>query len=91
MRTDTTIEDYTPVHYISFQAYDSFTKFVVGFFGSIAYMLIAPPLQQGIFQHITDSSIIGVEYQHDLEKHTLGFWTLLPDGQNQYIGPRRSV
>jgi hypothetical protein len=73
MRIDTAVEDYAPVHYIRFQAYDSFTKFVVGFFGSIAYMLIAPPLEHGIFQHIADTSIIGVEYQQDLEKHTLGF------------------
>ena len=87
MRIDTAVEDYAPVHYISVQAYDSFTKFVVGFFGSIAYMLIAPPLEHGIFQHIADTSIIGVEYQQDLEKHILGFWALLPHGKNQYIGP----
>jgi hypothetical protein len=91
MRTDTAIEDYAPVHYISFQTDDSFSKFVVGFFGSIAYMLIAPPLQRGIFRHITDTSIIGVEYQQDLEKRTRGFWALLPDGKNQYIGPKGSA
>jgi hypothetical protein len=91
MRTDTAVEEYAPFHYISFQMYDSFTKFVVGFFGSIAYMLIAPPLQRGIFRHITDTSIIGVEYQQDLEKRTLGFWALLPDGENQYIGPKGSA
>jgi len=77
------------------QVYDSFTKVVVGFFGSIAYMLIAPPLEQGILQRIADTyqcpDIMGVEFQQDLQKGTLGFWALLPDGKNQYIGPKRSA
>lgn len=95
MRVDTAVSDYTPAHFISFQVYDSFTKVVVGFFGSIAYMLIAPPLEQGILQHIADTyqcpDIMGVEFQQDLQKGTLGFWALSPDGKNHYIGPKRSA
>jgi hypothetical protein len=87
----TDFSDFVPVHFISFQIYEYMTRVIVGFFGSIAYTLIAPPFQHKVLhqtgEHYNCHNLIGVEYQQDLQEETVGFWALLPDGNNKYIGP----
>jgi hypothetical protein len=91
IRISTDNPNYTPVHFISFQVDDYITKVTVGFFGSIAYALLAPPLKKETLRQIIErykcQEIIGVEYQQNLEKDSFGFWALLPDGSIKYIGP----
>ena len=82
---------YTPAHFISFQIDNYVTKVTVGFFGCIAYALLASPLEKGVLRQIIERykipEIIGVEYQQNLETDSFGFWALLPDGSVKYIGP----
>jgi len=90
-RTGTESTDYAPVHYISFQCYDDLTRVIVGFFGKIAYTLIAPPLENKVLNQIAETydcpEIVGVEYQQDMAKGTVSFWALLPKKNVMYIGP----
>ena len=90
-RTGTELPDYAPVHFISFQCYDCLTRVVVGFFGKIAYTLIAPPFENKVLSQIAETyecpKIVGVEYQQDMAKDTVGFWALLPEKSVMYIGP----
>ena len=86
----TSFSDFVPIHFISFQTYEYMTRIIVGFFGTLTYMLIAPPLEHKIFQQIAEDNncpdLIGVEYQQDMHKKTIGFWAILPDGTYKYIG-----
>ena len=91
LRISTDYSDYVPVHFISFQVYDHVTRIVVGFFGSIAYTLIAPAFEHKVLGEIAEQydcpDVIGVEYQQDLSKETAGFWAPLPNSNIKYIGP----
>jgi hypothetical protein len=92
MRIGTELSDYVPIHFISFQVYDSVTRIVVGFFGSIAYALIAPAFEHKVLSEIAQrydcSGVTGVEYQQDLEKDRAGFWAILPGNRVKYLGPK---
>lgn len=87
----TNFTDFVPVHFISFKTNEYMTRTVVGFFGTLAFTLIAPPFEHNLFHQIAEDydcpDIIGVEYQQDMNKDTVGFWALLADGNNKYIGP----
>ena len=91
LQISTDLSDYVPLHYISFQVYKHVTRIVVGFFGSIAYTLIAPAFENKILDNIAKlyncPDLIGVEFQQDLSKGKVGFWALLADKNIKYIGP----
>lgn len=86
----TNVSDLAPIHFISFQTYTDMTRIIVGFFGTLAYILIAPPLEYKILQQIAKDNncpdLIGIEYQQDIIKKTTGFWAILPDKNYKYIG-----
>ena len=90
-RTITESQDYALSHYISFQCYDDHTRIVVGFFGRIAYTLIAPHFENKILNIVSKTydcpEVVGVEYQQDMAKDSVGFWALLPGKKIKYIGP----
>jgi len=91
LRISTDFSDYVPVHFISFQVYEHVTRIVVGFFGSIAYTLIAPAFEHKVLGKIAEQydcpDIIGVGYQQDLSRAMVSFWALLADNSIKYIGP----
>ena len=91
----TNFSNFVPIHFISFQTYEHMTRIIVGFFGTLAYMLIAPPLEHKIFQQIAKdnncSDLIGIEYQQDMHKKTIGFWAILPDGTNKLLATERDA
>ncbi len=82
---------YNLSHYISFQCYDDHTRIVVVLFGRIAYTLIAPGFENKILNKVSEiyecPDVLGVEYQQDMEKDSVGFWALLPGNKIKYIGP----
>lgn len=90
-RTITESQDYALSHYISFQCYNDHTRIVVVFFGRIAYTLIAPCFENKILNRISETyecpDVVGVEYQQDMAKDSVGFWALLPGNKIKYIDP----
>ena len=90
-RTIIESQNYALSHYISFQCYDDHTRIVVGFFGRIAYTLIAPHFENKILNIVSKTygypEVVGVEYQQDMAKDSVGFWALLQGEKIKYIGP----
>jgi hypothetical protein len=54
-------------------------------------MLIAPPFENDLLTQIAVTygcpEVVGVEYQQNMEKSSVGFWALLPKKNVIYIGP----
>ena len=90
-KIDTESTDYAPVHFIRFECYDELTRITVGFFGKIVYTLIAPPFENKVLTQIAVTydcpEVVGVEYQQNMEKGSIGFWALLRKKDVIYVGP----
>lgn len=79
-----------PFHYIRFYSHAGYPRVDVGFFGSIAYVLLATsPLPHDVFDHIGKrfgcSNIMGIQYEEGTNGDFQALWAIESDGKTKLL------
>jgi hypothetical protein len=77
-------------HFVTLEVREAFTRFVVGFFRPITYVVIAPELEAEALNEIAGAlgvaRLRAVQCQLDLQAGAKRFAAMLPDGSVRQIG-----
>jgi len=75
-------------HELYFVVVPRFTRLVVSFFGGIEYTLVAPDMDDRVFDYLEEhgsTGAVGIAFRQDLSRSAKLFFTLMADGSSELL------